>query len=130
MMARQKPCLEIEMSSLKIEEIGGQYASMKRACREKPSFTNTVHGCDDIKADFAIGWVSGGAADCFGALREFCGSLASVLSNTSMVESDFPIIGWEKDVYRKGLTDFSLEGVLYCKQLLRLRALQQAFAKF
>lgn len=49
-------------------------------------------------------------------LVEFCGGLASVFPGTSPVESDFSIIGWEKDEYRFNLTDLSLEGVLHSKQ--------------
>ena len=36
--------------------------------------------------------------------------------NTASVKSDFSILGWEKDEYRKSLTDLSLEGVMQCKQ--------------
>ena len=129
MVARQRPRLKIRMSESEIEEIGVQFASMKRAYREEPGFRNAVDACDDIKSDLVAGWAAGGAADRFGAVREFCGSLASVFPNTATVESDFSIIGWEKDVYRKRLTDFSLEGILHCKQFSRLRALQQAFAR-
>jgi hypothetical protein len=36
------------------------------------------------------------------------------------VESDFSLINWEKDDYRAGLTDFSLEGILHSKQYFEL----------
>ena len=44
------------------------------------------------------------------------GGLASVFPGTSSVESDFSIIGFEKNDYRAALTNFSLEGILQCKQ--------------
>jgi len=47
---------------------------------------------------------------------QFFGGLASVFPVTSTVESDFSIIGYEKDDYRQALTNFSLEGVMQCKQ--------------
>jgi hypothetical protein len=46
-------------------------------------------------------------------------------SHTATVESDFSIIGWEKDDYRADLTDFSLEGILHCMQFKTLKALSR-----
>lgn len=62
-----------------------QFASMRRECREEQGFRNAVDACDDIKSDFVAGWVAGGAANRFGAVREFCGILASVFPNNAMV---------------------------------------------
>ncbi|KAG6946034.1 hypothetical protein JG687_00016946, partial [Phytophthora cactorum] len=56
-------------------------------------------------------------------LKQFCGDLASTFPNTATVESDFFIMGWEKYVYRKSTTDFSLEGVMHAKQFKALRQL-------
>ena len=49
-------------------------------------------------------------------LRDFYGGITAMCANTASVESDFSILGWEKDEYRLSLTDLSLEGVLHCKQ--------------
>ena len=49
------------------------------------------------------------------------GGLASIFPGTSKVESDFSIIGYEKDDYRTSLTNFSLEAILQCKQYELLR---------
>lgn len=43
--------------------------------------------------------------------------------NTASVESDFSILGWEKDQYRLSITDLSLEGILHCKQYKKLGGL-------
>ena len=56
----------------------------------------------------------------FEILRDFCGGIATVFANTVSVESDFSILGWEKDQYRLSLTDLSLEGILHCKQYKKL----------
>ena len=56
----------------------------------------------------------------FGLLKRFFGGLASIFPGTATVESDFSLINWEKDDYRAGLTDFSLEGILHCKQYFKL----------
>ena len=83
-------------------------------------FQEALRTCNDETA-FTEGWmVTGGR---FKYLRTFCGELASAFPNTATVESDFSVLGWEKDVYRTSLTDFSLEGILYCKQLSELRTL-------
>ena len=51
-------------------------------------------------------------------LMEFCGAIATLFPGTSTVESDFSILRWEKDCFRKGLSDFGLEGVLQGKHFL------------
>ena len=40
------------------------------------------------------------------------------------MESDFSVIGFEKDDYRQSLTNFSLEGILQCKQFDLLNEIQ------
>jgi hypothetical protein len=40
-----------------------------------------------------------------------------------MVESDFFVLRWEKDKYRKALSDFGLEGVLQSKQYMFIQQL-------
>jgi hypothetical protein len=47
----------------------------------------------------------------FGHLRLFCGGLATVFANTTLVESDFSILKWEMDENRTCLMHLSLEGV-------------------
>ena len=58
-------------------------------------------------------------------LCQFVGGLASVFPGTSTVEADFSVIGWEKDEYRTALTNFSLEGILHCKQYEHLKRLSK-----
>lgn len=50
------------MSEPEIEEIGMQFACLKKAYQEEISFRNAVNGCDDLKADFCSGWAVDGAA--------------------------------------------------------------------
>ena len=59
----------------------------------------------------------------FTVLRDFCGGIASVFPNTATVESDFSILGWEADEYRRSLTNLSLEGIMQCKQFELLNSL-------
>lgn len=60
---------------------------------------------------------------------QFLGGLASVFPGTSTVESDFSVIGNEKNEYRTSLTDFSLEGILQCKQFKKLSHLKYQLEK-
>mmetsp|Transcript_15871 Transcript_15871/g.25912 ORF Transcript_15871/g.25912 Transcript_15871/m.25912 type:complete len:106 (-) Transcript_15871:379-696(-) len=57
-------------------------------------------------------------------LCAFFGGIASVFPGTSTVESDFSIIGWEKGDSPASLTNFSLEGILQCKQFDVLQQIQ------
>jgi hypothetical protein len=49
-------------------------------------------------------------------LVAFCGGIASTFPGTSTVESDFSIIGWEKDDCQTALSNLSLEAILHAKQ--------------
>ena len=57
-------------------------------------------------------------------LSMFFGWLATVFPGTSTVESNFSVIGFDKDDYRQSLTNFSLEGILQCKQFNVLEVMQ------
>jgi hypothetical protein len=50
-------------------------------------------------------------------LYEFSSGLDTIYPETTRVESDFSILGWEKDAY------LSLEGIMYSKQFT-VKALQ------
>jgi hypothetical protein len=62
------------------------------------------------QSTFKDGWSLLGRR--FPNLMEFCGVIATLFPWTSTVESDFSILRWEKDAFRKSLSDFGLEGVL------------------
>ena len=51
----------------------------------------------------------------------FAGGLATTFPGTSTVESDFLVLGWEKDEYRTMLSDLSLKGILQAKQATALK---------
>lgn len=53
---RHKPHLRVRMSESEIEGICMQFDSIKRAYREELSLKNAADACDDINADFSIGW--------------------------------------------------------------------------
>jgi hypothetical protein len=76
---------------------------------------------------FADGWRPLGVR--FSKLRQFCGGIATVFPGTSTVESDFSVINWEYDEFRGSLTEFSLEGILQCKQFKRLQGMKHSTAQ-
>jgi hypothetical protein len=115
------------MSASEMNQIGVDFSGLLRAYREENAFKAMVESCLNVDTDFATGWSSGGPGERFPVLRLFCGDLASTFQNTATVESDVPVLGWEKDEFRKCLTDFSLEGILHCKQFERLKSLRASY---
>jgi hypothetical protein len=108
-------------TSSSIELIERDHRDLLRAYRSEPHFASAINKCSSAKTCFEQGWAPANGR--FEGLREFCGGLATVFPNTAPVEADFSVIGWEKNDYRQGLTDFSLEGILQAKQYKRLPSL-------
>jgi hypothetical protein len=75
-------------------------------------------GIDSLSSSssFKDGWSLFGAR--FSNLMEYCGVVATLFPGTNIVESDFSIMRWEKDLFRKRLSNFGLEGVMQAKQFL------------
>jgi hypothetical protein len=121
-ISEHNPRLTKRPSSIEIHQIGKDFVDLLRAYREEKCFNRAVDDCTDSMTDFSAGWKV--TNDRFRELRRFCGDFASAFPNTATVESDFSVIGWEKDDFRKSLTDFSLEGILHCKQFARLQSLR------
>jgi hypothetical protein len=59
----------------------------------------------------------------FPKLCDFSSGLATIYPGTTRVESDFSILGWEKDEYRSALMNFSLEGIMREKQFKALQSI-------
>lgn len=115
LVKRQKGRLTSAGWSLsKIEEIESEHRAFLRAYRDEDEFKTDLDSKALSTTDYDLLWEV--CASRFPILQEFCGGLAVIFPNTAPVEADFSVIGWEKDVYRKSLGDFSLEGILQCKQ--------------
>ena len=109
------PQLRLTWSKHDIAEIETQHKALCNAYRNEPALRYALddyekHGNFSFDTAWAI--VEGR----FDVLRDFNGGIATVFANTASVESDFSLLGWEKDVYRLSITDLSLEGVIQCKQ--------------
>ena len=98
-----------------IAEIENEHRGLVFAYRKEPALRSAIDAYASVEIkSFDMAWevVKGR----FPILCDFCVGIAIVLTNTASVESDFSVLGWEKDEYRLSITDLSLEGVLHCKQ--------------
>ena len=91
-----------------------KYQAFEEKYKYDPGFKSVVDNTNNQTNSFQDNWIA--FQPSCPNLVKCCGGLASPFSGTSPVESDFSIIGWEKDEYRLNLTDLSLEGVLHSKQ--------------
>jgi hypothetical protein len=65
----------------------------------------------------------------FMQLRQLCGGLAIAFPNTTLVESDFSIVKWEKNDSHSSLTSLSLMGIMHTKQFEQIKMIKhQSFA--
>ena len=97
-----------------LNDIEGQHRELISAYRSEDTLRKAIQDSIGGKS-FTECWACIGIGR-FKALKEFCGGLATVFPGTASVESDFSVVGYEKNEYRTSLTDLSLEGILHSKQ--------------
>jgi hypothetical protein len=105
--------LEKRYSSVHIDTIADEHKQLLHAYRVEPVLKESINALSSQSA-FKDGSSLLGRR--FANLFEFCGGIATLCPGTSTVESDFSVLRWEKDAFRKSLSDFGLEGVLQAKQ--------------
>ena len=123
LLRSQIPRLQASMPAVEVEEIETDHKNFIRECRRNDVLRRAVDQQLESE-DFSKCWdeVRGvGTEFDFAHLRKF--GLANMIPNTACVESDFSILKHEKDNFRDSLTNFSLEGVLHCKQYTNLAKL-------
>jgi hypothetical protein len=96
------------------DELEEEFKAFVERYQTACGFTALVDNTNDRTLTFEEQWSQFQPE--FPKLVEFCGGLASVFPGTSTVESDFSVIGWEKDDHRFHLSDVALEGILQTKQ--------------
>ncbi len=101
------------MDAQRVAEIEAEQVALFHAYKEEPTLAAALDACDSTTT-FQQGWTL--VSPRFSALRDWAGGLASIFPNTATVESDFSVLGWEKDEYCQSLTDLSLEGIMQSKQ--------------
>jgi hypothetical protein len=104
--------LEHCYSSTQIDLIVDEHKALIHAHKCEPVL---MDGIDLLSSSssFKDGWSSLGAR--FPNLMEYCGVVATLFPGTNTLESDFLILRWEKDLFRKRLSNFGLEGVMQAK---------------
>ena len=105
----------------RVYNIEREHRELLGAYHSELPLRNKINECEESTTDFKTGWQC--TVGRWPDLQALCGTIATVFPNTATVESDFSLIGWEKDAYRTSLTDFSLEGILHAKQYDRITAL-------
>jgi len=106
-----------------INEIAEEHRELKCVAHEETHLRTLLEKCSDEKTSFEEGWALCGGA--YPKLQLFVGGLASMFPNTATVESDFSLIGIEKNVYHQSLTNFFLKGILHAKQFNELLSLMK-----
>ena len=122
-MREQIERIEYSFESSYVDELMTEFKAFEEKYKCNRGFKLIVDNTDDRTASFQDNWKSFQAS--YPKLVEFCGGLASVFPGTSTVESDFSMMGWEKDEYQLNLTDLSLEGILHAKQKGTLKQIEE-----
>ncbi|KAH9562545.1 hypothetical protein CY35_05G077800 [Sphagnum magellanicum] len=104
-----------------IDLITDEHKALIHAHRCEPMLKD---GIDSLSSNssFKDGWSLLGAQ--FPSLLEYCGVVATLFPGTSTIESDFSILRWENDLFRKRLSNFGLKGVMQAKQFLFIEQFQ------
>ncbi len=108
-------------SSTQIDLVADEHKALIHAHRCEPVLKDGIDSLSS-SSSFKDGWSLLGAW--FPNLMEYCGVVATLFPGTSTVESNFSIMRWEKDLFRKRLSNFGLEGVMQAKQFLFIEQFQ------
>ena len=92
------------------------------AAKDDPLVVRDLAGCD-TNTPFKDAWALPSIEGKLDDLVEFAGGYASVFPNTATVEADFSDLKYEKDIWRKSLSNLSLQGILHCQQLATIEAI-------
>jgi hypothetical protein len=113
-------CLVKARGTNVVDAIERQVEELRRSYRAECSLRTGIDRCS-LMTHLRESWKL--LEGRFEELVNFSGGLATIFPGNATVESDFSVIGWEKDSYRNAQTDFSLEGLLHARQFDRLRRL-------
>ncbi len=108
-------------SSTQIDLVADEHKALIHAHRCELVLKDDIDSLSS-SSSFKDGWSLLGVR--FPNLMEYCGVVATLFPGTNTVKSDFFIMRWEKDLFRKRLSNFGLEGVMQEKQLLFIEQFQ------
>ncbi|CAM6063772.1 unnamed protein product [Sphagnum tenellum] len=101
--------LEHCYSSAQIDLIADEHKALIHAHICEPMLKDDIDSFSS-NSSFKDGWFLLGVR--FPNLMEYCGVIATLFPGTSIVEFDFLIMCCEKDLFRKRLLNFGLEGIM------------------
>ncbi|KAH6569337.1 hypothetical protein BASA62_004956 [Batrachochytrium salamandrivorans] len=119
-----KDRLDASWTPSEIDKIGLQFRALCTSYHNDDAIKAAIDAHDQASA-FDAAWAVTALDGRFDYLARFIGGLTTPFPNTAPVESDFSILKFRKDAFKKSLTDFSLEAFLQCKQYDNLRRLKQ-----
>lgn len=107
-------------SEKSVEQVEAEHHELLKLYNDDTILRGIINKYDHTTA-FNDTWAC--ASSQFERLHSFCGGLATVLANTTSVQSDFSILKWELDENRTTLMHLSIEGIFQAKQRLVLHVL-------
>lgn len=115
-----RPRLQKLFDDQHIDEVETEHRNLHIKYNREETFRRVLDSLDD-SLGFSEAWSPLRAE--FPKLCSFAGGIATVYPGTTRVESDFSIMGWEKDEFRASLLDVSLEGIMQSKQFKDLQSI-------
>jgi hypothetical protein len=109
----QRDCLAVRFTEEEIYSIKMQFKVFLRKNHNDEVLKHLIENTSDCET-FAVAW--SWLYKEYPLLVRFAEGLATTFPGTSTVESDFLILGWEKEEYRTMLSDLSLECILQAKK--------------
>jgi hypothetical protein len=100
-----------------LHQITSEQIQLFKACQTEFTLKAALDERNDLS--FEKNWDI--VKDRFPVLRAFARALFTVFPNTSSIESEFSVVGWEKDEHRESLSNLSLEDILQAKQFDHLQ---------
>ena len=121
LVSRHKKQLQSAFKPEVLQKICQQHKDLVRIDAQDPPLRLQLQA--KTRSMFSKSWSPCGYR--FHELQMFAAGLATVIFTTSRVEGDFSLMSYRCNSYCSGLTDFSLEGVMYAN---KYKALQKVAA--
>ena len=86
-----------------VNELMVKYQAFEEKYKNDSGFKSVVDNTNNRTNSIQDNWIA--FQPSYPKLVEFCGGLASMFPGTCPVESEFSIVGWEKDAYRFYVTN-------------------------
>ena len=120
-VVRMRSHLKSKFTAKDIDDLESKHREFRRGIRGEAVLKSIIDAQTDAMS-FNEGW-GGGLNERFPLLCEFAGGLASAYAGTACIESDFSILGIQKNAYRTSLMNLSIDGIMHAKQFMELQAL-------